>query len=59
MNQISKNQFDQKEPAASAIDGASLDTNMDAVDERIKYWMSLEMKKVSQMLIQNLTVFVQ
>jgi len=29
------------------------------VDERIKHWLSLEMKKVSQMLIQNLTVFVQ
>ena len=33
--------------------------NLSVVDERIKYWLSLEMKKVSQMLIQNLTVFVQ
>ena len=32
---------------------------MAVIDERIKHWLSLEMKKVSQMLISNLTVFVQ
>lgn len=37
----------------------SLANNLSVVDDRIKYWLSLEMKKVSQMLIQNLTVFVQ
>lgn len=29
------------------------------VDERVKHYLQHEMKKVSQMLIQNLTVFVQ
>jgi hypothetical protein len=43
MNHI-KN-LDQKEVAAH--DGALLATDMDQVDERIKYWLSLEMKKVS------------
>lgn len=38
---------------------AALASNLSVVDERIKHWLSLEMKKVSQMLIQNLTVFVQ
>ena len=57
MNQM-KN-LDQKEVAADIAEDAPHVPNMDEVDERIKYWMSLEMKKVSQMLIQNLTVFVQ
>jgi len=56
MNQI-KN-IDQKDVAAHD-DGALHTADMAQVDERIKYWLSLEMKKVSQMLIQNLTVFVQ
>jgi len=33
--------------------------NANLVDQRIKHFLSFEMKKVSQMLIQNLTVFVQ
>lgn len=36
-----------------------LTNNLSVIDDRIKYFLSLEMKKVSQMLIQNLTVFVQ
>lgn len=56
MSQITS--FDQKDESALA-DAANIATDMAVVDERIKYWLSLEMKKVSQMLIQNLTVFVQ
>lgn len=57
MNQIQN--LDQKEVAAHNSEDAVHAANMEQVDERIKYWLSLEMKKVSQMLIQNLTVFVQ
>lgn len=56
MNQI-KN-LDQKDMVSFA-DAAPQTADMTVIDERIKYWLSLEMKKVSQMLIQNLTVFVQ
>ena len=56
MNQI-KN-LDQKDMVSFA-DAAPQAADMAVIDERIKYWLSLEMKKVSQMLIQNLTVFVQ
>lgn len=33
--------------------------DMSAIDERIKAILSIEMKKMSQMLIQNFTVFVK
>ena len=38
---------------------AVLAGNLSVIDERVKHMLALEMKKVSQMLIQNLTVFVQ
>ena len=47
---FSQNKASMQEQAAN---------NQTLVDDRIKHWLSLEMKKVSQMLIQNLTVFVQ
>ena len=39
--------------------GSANSSIMTIVDERVKHFLQLEMKKVSQMLIQNLTVFVQ
>ena len=42
------------EPAAGSANSAIISV----VDERVKHFLQLEMKKVSQMLIQNLTVFV-